>query len=320
MADKIAKASGGRPAVGSMVWADAETKTRPLGVRVTKANGKRRSSARPRHDAGGSDRAHAHPRRPRAARHQRGDRGHGCRVRRAMACDRKAQGIASALSHDRGRLRKHVLPILGPLDVRTFGREDVERVVADLTERSVSTKTTRIICSGRRPATSGYSSRRCAATWPTRRTALYAYATIIRLSAWLRRIAVTCARRTISTPTSSAPRRMPPDRCRLPHRLRGGRLHVHARGRARRARTGDVDLEHDVIHVTRSIDRETRKAKSTKSGTTRRIPIERELRPVLEQLFAQRAPRRASTRGASCGSLITRIAPCSSGSTCSSQG
>src|SRR5258706_14011876 len=42
MSDKIAgKASGGRPATGSVVWADPETKTEPIGVRVTKANGKR---------------------------------------------------------------------------------------------------------------------------------------------------------------------------------------------------------------------------------------------------------------------------------------
>ena len=38
-------ARGGRPATGSIVWADPETKTKPIGVRVTKANGKRRSSA-----------------------------------------------------------------------------------------------------------------------------------------------------------------------------------------------------------------------------------------------------------------------------------
>jgi len=33
---------GGRPATGSIVWADPETKTQPIGVRVTKADGKRK--------------------------------------------------------------------------------------------------------------------------------------------------------------------------------------------------------------------------------------------------------------------------------------
>jgi len=32
------KGNGGRPATGSIVWADPETKTKPIGVRVTKAN------------------------------------------------------------------------------------------------------------------------------------------------------------------------------------------------------------------------------------------------------------------------------------------
>ena len=43
MTDKIpAKVSGGRPATGSIVWEDPETKTRPRGVRVTRADGSRR--------------------------------------------------------------------------------------------------------------------------------------------------------------------------------------------------------------------------------------------------------------------------------------
>jgi len=43
MADKIAaKASGGRPAIGSILWSDPETKRQPIGVRITKADGKRK--------------------------------------------------------------------------------------------------------------------------------------------------------------------------------------------------------------------------------------------------------------------------------------
>jgi integrase len=48
----------------------------------------------------------------------------------------------------------------------------------------------------------------------------------------------------------------------------------------------DVDLEHGVIQINKAIDRETGKVKSTKSGETRRIPIEQELRPLLERLHA----------------------------------
>jgi integrase len=43
----------------------------------------------------------------------------------------------------------------------------------------------------------------------------------------------------------------------------------------------DVDLEHGFIHITKSIDRETRQVKGTKTGTTRQIPIEPALAPVL---------------------------------------
>jgi integrase len=50
----------------------------------------------------------------------------------------------------------------------------------------------------------------------------------------------------------------------------------------------DVDLAHNVIHITKSVDRATHKVKSTKSGTTRRIPIEPALRPVLSRLHQER--------------------------------
>ena len=50
----------------------------------------------------------------------------------------------------------------------------------------------------------------------------------------------------------------------------------------------DVDLAHNVIHITKSIDRATHKVKSTKSGTTRRIPIEPGLRPLLSRLHEER--------------------------------
>jgi hypothetical protein len=50
----------------------------------------------------------------------------------------------------------------------------------------------------------------------------------------------------------------------------------------------DVDLEHGIIQINKAIDRETGLVKSTKSGETRRIPIERELIPLLERLYEAR--------------------------------
>jgi integrase len=46
----------------------------------------------------------------------------------------------------------------------------------------------------------------------------------------------------------------------------------------------DVDLEHGVIQINKAIDRETGRVKSTKSGETRRIPIEPNIAPLLERL------------------------------------
>jgi integrase len=59
----------------------------------------------------------------------------------------------------------------------------------------------------------------------------------------------------------------------------------------------DVDLEHGVIHITKSLDRENGGVKSTKTGTARRIPIERELRPLLEALHAQREHAKGKHKG-----------------------
>ena len=46
----------------------------------------------------------------------------------------------------------------------------------------------------------------------------------------------------------------------------------------------DVDLEHNVIHITKAIDRHSGKEKPTKTGETRRIPIEPALHPMLVAL------------------------------------
>ena len=59
---------------------------------------------------------------------------------------------------------------------------------------------------------------------------------------------------------------------------------------------GDIDLEHGVIHITK-FDRESRRAKSTKSGRGRRIPIEPPLRAVLQGLLAQSNRAKGKHRG-----------------------
>jgi hypothetical protein len=48
------------------------------------------------------------------------------------------EGRVNSIRDDRGRLTLHVLPIIGPLDVATFNRDDVERVRDDLDRKIVS--------------------------------------------------------------------------------------------------------------------------------------------------------------------------------------
>jgi integrase len=49
----------------------------------------------------------------------------------------------------------------------------------------------------------------------------------------------------------------------------------------------DVDLEHGVIHIAKAVDRDTGKVKSTKTGATRRIPVEAGLLPLLRRMRAR---------------------------------
>jgi hypothetical protein len=61
--------------------------------------------------------------------------------------------------------------------------------------------------------------------------------------------------------------------------------YLYARaGEVNALRWEDVDLQRGVVLIHRSFNRETGQLKSTKSDTARRIPIEPELRPLLETM------------------------------------
>jgi hypothetical protein len=53
----------------------------------------------------------------------------------------------------------------------------------------------------------------------------------------------------------------------------------------------DVDLEHDTIHVHRSIDKVNGGTKGTKTDTGRRIPIEPGLKPLLQAMYIEAGGR-----------------------------
>jgi len=65
-------------------------------------------------------------------------------------------------------------------------------------------------------------------------------------------------------------------------------IYLYARpGEVRALQWEDVDLERGVVHIHRSVDRETGLDKSTKTDTSRRVPIELALRPLLAAMHAE---------------------------------
>jgi integrase len=279
---------GGRPVTGSIEWAD-DAKTIPMGVRVTKAGRKRQFI---RFDAG-TTRADALALAPVLAQRAR------CAVSenegevvadyaKRWLADREARGIAT-VGHDRGRLGRHVLPLIGHMSVRTFDRDAVERVVEDLDrkimlddgdERHLSWKTASNVWV--------LVSKMCSDMADAKRRDL--------------RVREDNPAARVHPPERGEHRAKqylyPSEFSRLVEcksievafrALYAVAVYTYARSNELAALTwDDVDLEHGVIHITKSVDRETRKVKSTKTGTTRRIPVEPELAPLLRHLHAAR--------------------------------
>ena len=201
--------------------------------------------------------------------------------------DRELRGIASH-KHDHGRLRKHVFSIIGHLDVAKVGRDDVERVVEDLdrkvrlpadhddhlawkTASNVWVLITKMfddaVKSKRRDLRVRNDRPTLEVRGPDRgstRAKQYLYPSeFLRL--------VTCAGIDLSF-----------------RRLYVAAVYLFACAGELEALTwDDVDLEHRVIHINKAVDRATNLVKSTKSGDTRRLPIEPNLLPLLRALKAE---------------------------------
>ncbi len=207
--------------------------------------------------------------------------------------DRKERGICT-VGHDRGRLGLHVFPVIGALDVRTFGREDVEHVVEALDQKMRLDEDDEEHLS-----------------W---KTASNVWVLVSKMCKDM----VDAKRRDLRVREDNPAERVhPPERgaqpakqylypsefeslvgCRLIDRVFRAvyavAVYTYARSNELAALTwDDVDLVHNVIHITKSIDHATNKVKSTKSGATRRIPIEPVLRPVLSLLHEEREGRAA---------------------------
>jgi hypothetical protein len=70
-----------------------------------------------------------------------------------------------------------------------------------------------------------------------------------------------------------------------------------------------------AIHITKSIDRATHKAKPTKTGITRRIPIEPALRPLLAMLHAAHEEAKGKVSPGGLDARSTKTGPSFSEST-----
>ncbi len=202
--------------------------------------------------------------------------------------DRKLRGIVT-VAHDAGRLGKHVLPIVGSLAVQAFRREDVERVVDDL-DRKVRLDD---------DDDDHLSWKTASNVW-------------VLVSKMCKDMADAKRRDLRVRDDNPAERVHPPERGTRPAKqylypsefsrlvecgavdiafrtLYAVAVYTYARSNELAALTwDDVDLEHGIIHITKSVDRETHQVKSTKSGTTRRIPVEPALRPVFLRLHSER--------------------------------
>jgi integrase len=197
---------------------------------------------------------------------------------------RSVRGL-STTPHDRGRLSNYVLPMLGRLSMHAVQRDDVERIVEELDRRialpadhidRISWKTASnvwVLVSKMFKDAVGAKQRDlrvrtdnpAAGVAPPehgdRKAKVYLYPSELS-----RLLACAAVERPFRTMYAVA-------------------VFTYARAGELQALTrDDVDLEHNVIQINKAIDRETGLVKSTKSGETRRIPIERELRPLLAQL------------------------------------
>jgi integrase len=200
--------------------------------------------------------------------------------------DRNARGISS-VKDDEGRMRKHVLPVLGAYPIATITRDQIESVVEDLDRKigleegdedalgwktaqntwMLVTKMFDDAVNAKKRDLRARSDNPCKGIkgpeTGDRKAKQYLYP-----NEFSKLMAADVAKVPLSHKTMYA--------AAVYTYLRAGELEA--------VEWDDVDLVHNVIQVTKAIDRKTGKPKSTKSGETRRIPIEPALCPLLQRL------------------------------------
>jgi integrase len=284
---------GGRPVTGSIVWEDPKTKTKPIGVRVMKADGKRKLL---RFDPGttADDAIVLAPVLAERAKHAIEGRAETVSEYAKRWCEwRESRGLG-CVAGDRSKLASHVFPSIGSLDVRAVTRDDLKRLVA-LLDAKVKRGHTVDARGQRRPF-----------GWKTAETVWSTVRALFRDARGAKRVDL-CLRHDDPSEGLTGPdvgtRKVktylwPSEFARLVHcdavPVRWRRLFTLAvytlmrAGELAALEWADVDLDHAIIHVHRSNDRVRRRGvKPTKSNVARRIPIDPALMPLLKALHDQ---------------------------------
>jgi integrase len=304
--------SGGRPATGSIVWEDPETKTKPIGVRVTKADGRR---ALVRFDPGTTP-DDARLLAPVLAERARLAVPQGSETVSEYATKwlawREGRGLG-CVKDDRILLSRHVLPSMGHLAIGSVTRDDLKRVVTLLDAKA------------RRGFGEDADGKRRSFGWKTAVNAWSTARALFRDAQGAKRVDL-CVRQdnpalSVAGPDAGARKAKaylwPSELValvtsdRVPVRWR--RLFALAAYTFARAgelgalQWEDVDLEHGTIHVHRAFDFKAGTVKPTKTDTARRIPIEENVRPLLKALFIEAKGKGGVVRMPSLGTLSNRL-------------
>jgi integrase len=193
------------------------------------------------------------------------------------------EGRLTSVRDDRSRLRDHVLPLVGNLDVATFTRDDVERVVESLDAKIVAGSL----------------------NWKTARNVWATFTKLCDDAANAKRRDLRVRRDNpaagVRAPDRGAPKAKaylyPSEFSRFVscvdvpvtwRRNTAIAIYTYMRdGELRELGWEDVDLEHQTILVHHAWDRRAKKSKDTKTGIKRRIPIHPNLLPLLRAMHAE---------------------------------
>jgi integrase len=201
------------------------------------------------------------------------------------------EGRVKSIRDERSRMRDHVLPLLGRLDARTFTTEDVERVRDDLDAKIVS----------------GELAWKTARSCWTLVTSMCADMVTAKRREF--RVRKDNPARDVKPPEKGARKAkqfLHPDEflqfaaCEeVPLRWRRAvalAIYTFTRDGELRALewdTGDVDLSHGVLKVTRAYSERSGKVDTTKTADTRSFAIEPALVPLLEAMHKESKGRGA---------------------------